>query len=202
MTFGDGYSQTLEALPDQLQSLTIGNYFSSQITSFPDTLTTFNFNTWSTSSPLPPFPPSLHNLRFHPQAEYTFPLILPESLKRLWLPIVHLDVALPAQLEELQCTYFSHIEMPLPGTLLKLKYLGDQPCPPVLPQSLQYLSFGVDYNSPLPALPPNLVSLKLGSNFKGQIASLPSTLRHIAIGQAHCNQLPHPLPPLLCIQYR
>lgn len=199
LTFGDKYNQIIDP-PQQLQSLIIGKYFTAKITHFPDTLTNLIYNAYNSFLPLPPLPQSLQTLIFKACGQYLYPLILPDSLKKLHLPVSHLVVALPAQLEELQCLLFSHIELPLPVSLLKLKYVWGEPCF-ALDIEHHCPFFVVDYNFPLPNLPHNLISLELGNGFQQPISSLPPTLQQLTIPSTYKHHLPLPLPPSLRVKY-
>lgn len=159
LTFGKNYNHKLDP-PPFLQSLKIGYHFNSQIIVFPDTLTELRMESTYFSEPLPRLPLSLHTLCFSTfGSKYPHPLTIPRYIKKLSLPVSCSSiVALPTQLEKLRCY---NIELPLPETLLKLTYLGGDPCPD-LPPSLQHLSIGIANKHPLPPLPHSLVYLTWG----------------------------------------
>lgn len=119
------------------------------------------------------FPPNLHSLTFG--SGFNEPInILPQSLHHI----------------NFMESCFDHPISSFPPHLETLQFNEEFNQPINLPDSLTCLSFGDQFDQPIPQFPSKLISLKFGSDFNQPISSFPSFLKNLTLGCC----FNHPLP--------
>jgi hypothetical protein len=187
------------------------------LTLLPPTLTTLRINTFHK---LPPLPPMLVELtEIHQTCGIT---VFPPTLTHLGLGAWHTDsvFSVPPSVTSLCCDrgFYGQLSFAQNNVLTKLA-LGEHCNVPfmalpaslvvldmsesrqehwigVLPDALERLYLGWDYNQPLGPLPPSLKELRFGGAFNQSLGPLPLGLIELCIGDKFCKPL-EPLPPRL-----
>jgi hypothetical protein len=175
LTFGEGFNQLADNLPNSITHLTLGFDFNRPVDNLPNSITHLIFK-YSFNQPVNKLPSSITHLEFgmyfnHPVDK------LPNS-------ITHLTFGLT----------FNKLLDKLPSSLTHLTF-GDYFDQPVesLPNSITHLTFGLTFNKLVDKLPSSLTHLTFGDYFDQPVESLPNSITHLTFGN-YFNQLVETLP--------
>jgi hypothetical protein len=122
----------------------------------------------------------LEKLKFADCNKYNKNIILPSTVKKLWLPdSFNRKIDLPDSLEEILFNDEFNQEVNLPSRLIRVRFGNCFNKEVDLPDSLEEISFGKGFRKSIERLPSNLKKLRIPACYKDHLPPLPETLKEI-----------------------
>jgi hypothetical protein len=197
-SIGNSYDMSLPKLPSGLEILKLEVQITKKINYFPESITELTLHGYSHrvifsklcklrvlrigyyKYDLKGLCDGLEELIFEDFSEYNRNIVLPPTVKKVWLSdSFNRKIDLPDSLEEIIFGYEFNQKVVLPPRAIKVTFGNRFNQEIDLPDSLKEIVFGECFNKPIKKLPPNLRRLVVGKHLKDSLPPLPRTLKEI-----------------------